>query len=198
MLDKAKLNSALTALGEHLEVAGVGGLKLVVCGGSALQALGLIERTTRDVDVLALMTSEGGLDSAEPLPTAVLDAAAIVARDLSLPADWINPGPTDLLREGLPPGLVDRLHRREFGPALTVCFIDRLDQIFLKTYATVDQGGGRHFADLLALKPGKAEMLEAARWTLRMDASTAFPSLVFDFLCKTGFEDVADKLESEL
>lgn len=36
-------------------------------GGSALLALGLVERTTRDVDIVALR-SDTGLDSADPLP----------------------------------------------------------------------------------------------------------------------------------
>jgi hypothetical protein len=53
------------ALGE--ELAAVGELyELVAIGGSGLLALGIIERSTRDVDLVALR-SDDKLDSAEPL-----------------------------------------------------------------------------------------------------------------------------------
>jgi len=56
----------LLALGEQLAAAGER-YELVVIGGSGLLALGIIERSTRDVDLLALRSGDN-LDSAEPLP----------------------------------------------------------------------------------------------------------------------------------
>jgi len=47
---------------------------LAVVGGSALLALGLVSRATKDVDVLAIV-EDRGLVSAQPLPAALLDAA---------------------------------------------------------------------------------------------------------------------------
>ena len=47
-LDQRRLDEALSALGEQLEAAGAR-FELVVIGGSALAALGLVLRTTRDV-----------------------------------------------------------------------------------------------------------------------------------------------------
>ncbi len=58
---------------------------MVVCGGSALIALGLIQRATKDVDVVALMDSERRLVSPAPLPGSLLKAAKEVARDMGLP-----------------------------------------------------------------------------------------------------------------
>jgi Nucleotidyltransferase of unknown function (DUF6036) len=54
------------ALGEQLAAAGER-YELVVIGGSGLLVLGIIERSTRDVDLLALRSGDT-LDSAEPLP----------------------------------------------------------------------------------------------------------------------------------
>jgi hypothetical protein len=47
-----------------------------VVGGSALIVLGLVARTTRDIDVIALLR-DGELVSAEELPTGLLEAAAL-------------------------------------------------------------------------------------------------------------------------
>jgi len=88
------LETALKLLGARLDLAQAPAIGLVVCGGSALIALGLIKRTTRDVDVLALMNSSGDLISPDPLPSYLLDTANVVARDLRLAPDWLNNGPS--------------------------------------------------------------------------------------------------------
>ena len=199
-LDTRGVDAALSALGEQLGRSCREAIELVVCGGAALEALGLVKRTTKDVDVLALAaTGEGGiltLTSAQPLPDALADAARTVARDLELPTDWLNPGPTDLLSEGLPEGFVGRLHARRYGDKLVVHFIDRIDQICFKAYAAINGGAAYHLADLRALEPSDDEMLAAARWCLTQDASEAFPTLVRSFLEKVGYPDVAGRLET--
>jgi len=197
ILDRAGVDAALSALAEHLGRASESTVGLVVCGGSALEALDLVNRTTKDIDVLALATTVGEstlLRPAEPLPEAVVTAAAIVARDLGLHKDWLNPGPTGLLSEGLPDGLPHRLHPRQYGEKLTVHFIDRFDQICLKAYAAINGGAVYHLSDLMALDPSPDEMLSAARWCLTQDASDAFPLLVSSFVIKIGYPDVAEQL----
>ncbi len=199
-LDKTGVSAALSALGDHLEQASGDVFEIVVCGGSALQVLGLVDRTTKDVDILALARTSRNILSllpAEPLPPTVVEAAHIVARDFGLSEDWLNPGPTDLLSQGLPDGLVGRLHSRRFGRKLIVHFIDRFDQICLKTYAAINGGGMHHLADLRALKPSEEEMLAAARWCLTQDASEVFPALVRSFLEKVGYPNVAERIEIE-
>ena len=70
-LDAAGVDLALSALSEQLGRNTNEPIELVICGGSALQALGLVERTTRDVDVLALrMPTRRAFLPAEPLPDA--------------------------------------------------------------------------------------------------------------------------------
>ena len=93
------LADQLQALGSHVEI--------VVIGGSALTALGLVRRATRDVDLLAI-AENGELRLAEPLPQALLAARATVAADFGLAEDWLNPGPTDLLKWGLPEAFMSR------------------------------------------------------------------------------------------
>lgn len=201
-LDSSGVDAALSALGEHLRYMGSEAIEIVVCGGSALQALGLVDRTTRDVDVLALVqvTDDGlrHLLSSEPLPADMVDAARIVARDLSLPGDWLNCGPAGLLCHGLPDGFVDRLHSRKYSSSLTVCFVGRFDQICFKAYATINDGrGAHHLADLRLLAPSDEEMLSAAGWCLTQESSEEFPRLVVSFLRQVGYPDVADRLGME-
>lgn len=177
----------LSALGEQLAALGLS-FELVVVGGSGLLALGLIERSTRDVDVLALWAG-GELGTAKPLPAALETARDRVARDFSLPADWLNPGPTDLLEFGLPVGFIDRLERRDYGDGLTVYFASRYDQIHFKLYALVDQGPGKHEADLRALSPTEEELLEAARWSRRHDPSEGYEQVLREVLAHIGVRD---------
>ena len=109
-LTPERLDEALHALEEQLG-AGGSSFELIVIGGSALQALGLIERATRDVDVVALVDGKD-LSSADPLPEALVSAAGRVARDFGLPLVWLNSGPADLFRLGLPEGFAQRLVTR--------------------------------------------------------------------------------------
>ena len=144
--------------------------EIVVIGGSALTALGLITRATKDVDLLAI-ADHGELRSAEPLPDTLRVARDRIARDFDLDENWLNSGPTDLLKRGLPDGFLDRVVTRHYGPALTVHFAGRLDQIHFKLYAMVDQSGGRHEADLRALHPSAEELIAAAHWRSNCDRS---------------------------
>jgi hypothetical protein len=186
-LGPALLEEVLGALGEELVDAGET-YDLVVIGGSALLALGLIPRPTRDVDVVALRTGES-LSAASPLPPALVAAAERVARVFGLAPAWLNAGPAELLRFGLPEGFVDRLTSRRFGPALTVHFASRIDQIHFKLYAMVDQGAGRHQRDLEALAPSEEELLEAARWARSHDPSEGFLSVLLKVLTYLGVND---------
>lgn len=166
----------LTALDEQLTRIGAS-YDLAVVGGAALLALGLTSRPTRDVDIVAFHAA-GRLLRADPLPEDLRRARGLVARDFGVSEDWINPGPTDLLALGLPEGFLVRSERVDYGPALTVRFASRLDQVHFKLYATVDQGAGKHFRDLQALEPKREELVAAARWSRTHDPSTGFRSVL--------------------
>jgi hypothetical protein len=177
----------LGALGEQL-AAQRERFTLAVVGGSALLALGLISRATRDVDVLAIVDGDE-LMSAQPLPAALVGAAQTVARDFGLSDEWLNPGPTSLLDLGLPEGFFERTQHRHYGPGLEVLFASRLDQIHLKLYATVDQGAGKHLNDLRALEPTERELLDAAHWSQTHDPSDGYSGVLARVLNYFGIDD---------
>jgi Nucleotidyltransferase of unknown function (DUF6036) len=183
----AAADQLLNALAEQLARVSAS-YEMIVVGGSALLALGLVSRPTKDVDVIALTDGET-IRSARPLPADLITARDRVARDFGLPSSWLNDGPADLIRFGLPDGFLDRVERRHYGPCLTVLFASRFDQVHLKLYATVDQGPGRHEADLRALAPTEQELIAAARWSTTHDPSDGYRSQLIQVLRTFGVED---------
>ena len=186
-ITRETLDVILAALAEQLRSLDAQ-QEIVVIGGSALTALGLVKRATRDVDLLAI-AEDGELHPAEPLPEALRMARDRVARDFDLAENWLNGGPTDLLTWGLPVGFMTRVVTRHYGNALTVHFAGRVDQIHFKLFAMVDQAGGRHEADLRALQPSKDELIAAARWSVTQDPSPGYRMVLMDALSALGVED---------
>jgi hypothetical protein len=182
------------ALAAFLEDANAPAERLVIIGGSALLALGLVFRTTKDVDILANYDPESGLVDARPMSRTLQAAALKVATELRLDPHWLNLGPASQMDTGLPEGFEQRLVKREYGPSLTIYLPDRLDLIHLKLFAIIDQGPGRHVNDFLALSPTEDEVLQAARWVLGQDASEVFPSLVKNALSELGYGQLSDRL----
>jgi len=116
LIDARMADELLSAVGEQLALRGER-YTIAVVGGSALIALGLVSRATRDVDVVAVLQDEE-LVSAEPLPAGLIDAANVVARDFGLPSRWLNAGPASLFDLGLPDGFVGRVEQRSYGESL--------------------------------------------------------------------------------
>src|SRR5687767_12490362 len=99
------IRTALSLLGEHLAAEGAS-YSIVVVGGAALNLLGVVNRTTRDVDVLAMQSGLGTIvPPPSPLPIVFLDGVKRVAEDMSLDADWLNTEIAVQWTQGLPPGL---------------------------------------------------------------------------------------------
>jgi hypothetical protein len=150
----------------------------------------MVTRTTNDVDIVALASS-GELLSPDPLPRDLVKAAMEVAQDLGLPENWLNNDPSrgsgGLYQMGLPGGMAERLLSRAYGSHLTVHFIDRIDQIFFKLFASADRGGYR-IEDLLALKPTQGEIEIASKWTMSHDVSDGFAAILKELLRKLGYE----------
>lgn len=171
-IDSKSLEGALIILGELLADRGYH-YDVVAIGGGGLLLLRLIERTTKDLDLVALLR-DGQLISADPLPLPLLQAAKDVGNALALGQDWLNIGPSSLLEGGLPKGFLDRVHIHHYK-GLTVHLADRFDQICFKLYASVDQGPqSKHFADLIALKPSIKELEQAKNWCVGHDVSKIF------------------------
>jgi len=190
------INDILEALDRQIGVHGGVPLGLVVCGGTALSALGLVMRTTRDMDVLGSVSeTENGvtIQSIKKFPEWLVEAANRVGRDFDLPENWLNLGPASQVESGLPEGFEKRLVKKVYGQYLTVYFISRIDQIHFKLYAAVDQDG-YHEQDLFALKPTESEMEVAAKWVVTQDVSEVFRALLKDFLEIHHYGDAAKRI----
>lgn len=183
-LDFNTLENALDLLGQRLA-----NLKqhyeVVAIGGGSLVLLGYIDRSTKDLDLVAVIES-GHYISANPLPRGLLKEISAIGNALDLGENWINGGPSALLETGLPDGFEERLVVRTYG-ALTIHFAGRLDQICFKLYAAVDQGpSSKHFADLKNLSPTQNELMIAHRWCLTQDVSDEFSKMLAEALNALG------------
>lgn len=179
-LNTSTLDTVLHALGDLLAAEGET-VRLIVVGGAALSLLGLVDRTTADVDVIAQANVEAPPTTPlppEPLPEALTRAAATVARDFGLPPNWLNTEIAAQWRTGLPPGLTDDLTWRRYG-GLHLGLVSRRTLLMLKLFAAVDRGPRSvHFQDLLALRPSAEELEAAAVWVRTQDANPDFAALV--------------------
>jgi hypothetical protein len=190
------IDEIFVALDRQVEVQGGIPIGLVVCGGTALAALGLVMRTTKDVDILgtALEIQDGVIvQKITQFPEWLNKAANRVRQDFDLPENWLILGPASQVESGLPEGFEERLIRRRYGKYLTIYFISRIDQIHFKLYAAVDQDD-YHVQDLSALKPTPEEMEGAARWVLTQDVSDVFRLLLRDFLGGQGYGNIAERI----
>lgn len=178
------IENALRSVGELLAAAGES-YAIVILGGAALNLLGVVDRTTRDVDIVAFASRTGvRTESAlemppKPFPEALANAIATVARDFGLDPGWLNTGPSLQMNAGLPTGFASRLEWRRFG-ALGVGIASRTDLITFKLFAAADSGPhSRHMHDLLRLRPTDEQLSTAAEWVKTQDANQhEFPRIV--------------------
>lgn len=184
------------SLDRQIEVHGGMPIGLVVCGGTALAALDLINRTTKDVDILGeVIEFENDLriQKLKKFPKWLVKAAKIVERDYDLVENWLNLRFAPQLELGLPEGFKQRLEKRNYGQYLTIYFISRIDQIHFKLFASID-GNDYHVQDLLALNPTEIEIEKAARWIITQDVSSSFKIILKNFLNENGYESIAERL----
>lgn len=196
---KKDIETVLMALSEQLDAEGAGQVEMVVCGGAALNVVGYVQRTTKDMDVVAFVERDKNgaalLTKVSPLNPAIMAAAKRVQRDFNLPENWLNTGPASVLDFGLPEGLMKRVETCIYGKSLIIHFLGRYDQIHFKLFAAVDRGRPDvHFDDLMALQPTAQELEDASRWTMTHDPSDTYKKVLKEFLSKIGYEDVAEEI----
>jgi hypothetical protein len=151
--------------------------EVVVIGGGALLLASWIERPTKDLDALAIVV-QGHYQSGHPLPPTLREAIEDTAGLVDLDPHWLNAGPTDQLKHGLPPGFQSRTSVHVFG-GLTLHVAGRFDQICLKLYAAADQDPrSKHVVDLVRLAPTVDELAAAAPWVKGQDAGAEFAQFV--------------------
>ncbi len=155
----------LTAFDEFLSTRGLR-LDAVVVGGTALNLLGIIERPTKDCDILHPALSRDLIEAARDFAT-LLRAGQQVLAD-----DWLNNGPASLTQH-LPSGWQSRLQQAFLGKAIRLQSLGRLDLIRVKVWALCDRGFD--LADCLALAPTKAELAAVLPWLEDQDANPDWP-----------------------
>ena len=191
--NKKELTSILQLLSESLAIRFPDrSWSFVVCGGSALNALELIERNTKDIDVIGEVKND--TLSSFVTDDGFLEIIIKIAKYKNLPKDWFNTGPQGFLHSGVPDGFYERLSWISYGRNLKIGYISRTDQIYFKLYASVDRGG-YHTDDLLKLKPGRKEMMAACHWVLQQDVSLEFRGLLVSMLEQIGFANVGTKFK---
>lgn len=155
------------------------GLEAVVVGGAALNLLGVVERETRDCDVM------------DPdLPESIVAAARSFAeqqraRGHDLANDWFNDGPSRLKHQ-LPEGWELRLQPAYNGRALELKTLGRLDLLRAKVFAFCDRSVD--LDDCIALAPTAAELEEIRPWVAYQDANPAWPEHVRTMLSELSAE----------
>lgn len=137
---------------------------LFICGGAALILLRVSSRATMDVDVLS-----------PQIDRTLSSAAEKVGKELGLQSNWLNNGPSDLLKY-LGEGWEDRCSLSFDGLALKVFSLSRLDLIRTKFWAACDRMDD--IPDILALRPSDEELTDAESWVLQCDASEVWPKIV--------------------
>jgi hypothetical protein len=191
LADTEQLQRALRLLGELLAHRGVT-FRAAILGGSAMLLGGWSRRVTKDVDVVARV-SDGNLLEAHPLPEGLLRAIREVGAELGLGDHWLNAGPAELLRQGLPQGFLARCQVMEFN-SLTLHVASRFDLIHFRVYAAADHGpSSKHVQDLRALAPQAWELAEAASWCRSQDPSAGFQASLEALLAHMSTEDGRDR-----
>jgi hypothetical protein len=144
-------------------------LDAIVVGGSALVLIGIIDRPTRDVDVLH-----------PDLPPQIAEASRAFAlqmrqRGIELADTWLNNGPSSLSKV-LPEGWRHRTQPAFSGRALVLETLGRADLLKTKLFALCDRG--TDLADCIAFSPTAEELEEAMPWVTLQDANDVWPSHV--------------------
>jgi hypothetical protein len=149
----------LLGLGLHFEG--------VVISGSALGLMGVIQRPTRDFDILI-----------PQLPLSIASAAREFAKaqrlaGVDLLDDWLNNGPMQL-GDVLPVGWRERVQRIFEGQALVLSTLGRSDLLKSKLFALCDRG--TDLPDCVAMAPTAQELAECQPWLEQQDGNELWPA----------------------
>ncbi|MEM9281752.1 MAG: hypothetical protein AAGA96_08000 [Verrucomicrobiota bacterium] len=194
---------ALSLLGEVLAGIGERPIHLLVSGGAALLATGLVSRVTNDVDVLGVIGEiDRELDRCHRLPEFVSKAVRRVADEMDLRPNWLNAS-AGLLMIGFdrfPPGVILADHvEREFGSHLKITFIGRKGQLYLKMFAACGRDEDRDIEDLRALELSVEEAEEVATWIFNEElVDIGAWEEVFRVLKAIGHEGVIRRVKREI
>ena len=98
MKRKEEIERALRTLARRMALLGAEDLEVLCCGASALCVLGLLTRSTLDVDVLGIISDEMDVRPCEHFSPEMESAIAESGRELGLSNDWFNGSASTLLQ----------------------------------------------------------------------------------------------------
>lgn len=104
MQRKEEIERALSTLSRRMADSGAQDLEVLCCGASALCVLGLLSRSTMDVDVLGIISDAKEVVPCEHFSPEMEFAITASGRELGLPDDWFNGSASTLLQRTLPLG----------------------------------------------------------------------------------------------
>ena len=174
---RADVERALTELGRQMALRNADHVTVVCCGASALCVVGLLSRRTLDIDAIGTLGKTGKLEAIDGFSPEMNGAVAAAGLSLGLLPGWFNGAASAVLVRGLPTGALERSagQAKDFGPCLTVRFMDRIDLIALKMYAALDpKEGRRHVKDLVEIEPSREELFHGVQWIGSLPSSPAF------------------------
>jgi hypothetical protein len=175
-------------------------LWIVVCGGSALQARGIIQRATKDVDIFATRDEFSGIEPAYPLSDTVKQAIKQVADLLDLPQNWLNASTSFLLLplKEYPPYFWEDFMDEEYGTHLKISYLSRKGLITLKILAAIQRDAARDAEDLIALQPSETDTIEALDWCIATTVELASSQLkINSILTLLNHESLIEKYTPE-
>ena len=159
-------------------------LEAIVIGGAALALLGVINRQTRDFDILQPNLSDEVLFEAKEF------AKHLRNQGVELGNEWLNNGPSQVA-ELLPKGWETRLQPLFNGHSLTLTTLGRPDLLKTKLFALCDRG--TDLFDCLALAPSSSELIEATPWLEMQDTNPMWPEHV-----KSTLKNLEERLAHDL
>lgn len=129
----------------------------IAIGGSALAILGIIDRATRDLDLLT-----------SPIPLPIQIASKAFAKTNGLDLNWLNDAPSELAKH-LPDGWQNECVALFKGKAIELRTLSRLHLVYAKFWAMCDRE--RDYEDLLRIKPTADELEKAINWVKPLDGN---------------------------
>lgn len=167
-INSQRLTKLFHLVGRIMDEEKTPDIRIVVSGGAALMAQGIISRSTFDVDVFARREFEGDLTTAFPLPAWFKEIVSRVAIVEGLRPDWIN-ATTSLIGNGLeilPIKTLREIEETQYGERLKIGFLSREALILLKAYAISGRNEARDLTDFASLNPEPEQISGAIEWIL--------------------------------
>jgi len=139
---------------------------------------------------------DGEIFRAWPLPDYFIEAVGEVAEAMNLSPKWANATTSLMMIDltALPRQVWTSIETREFGSSLTVDFVGRDGQMFLKAWAAFGRDEERDINDLREMRISAREAQEIIDWMVKEELITPFhQDRITEIMEKIGHAGVVPK-----